>query len=91
MSVGLIFTLIVFWSSSMKFKIAFFLFLVLATSALAQVFTITKTERQGDNLILYYGLLDSINNRAYTINVYSSSDNYINPLSKVSKANFSKK
>lgn len=68
----------------MKFKIALLLFLVLATSTVAQVFTITKTERQGDNLILYYDLLDSINNRAYTINVYSSSDNYINPLSKVS-------
>jgi hypothetical protein len=67
----------------MKFRIVLFVFLSLATSAAAQVFTITKTERQGDNLILYYDLLDSINNRAYTINVYSSADNYINPLNRV--------
>jgi hypothetical protein len=68
----------------MKFRTTFLFLLALATSAVAQVFTITKTERQGDNLILYYDLLDSISNRAYTINVYSSADNYINPLSKVS-------
>jgi hypothetical protein len=69
----------------MNLKVAFFLFSAsLTTSAVAQVFTITKTERQGDNLILYYDLLDSINNRVYTINVYSSADNYINPLNKVS-------
>jgi Ser-Thr-rich glycosyl-phosphatidyl-inositol-anchored membrane family len=55
-----------------------------SATALAQAFTITKTERQGDNLVLYYNLVDSINNRAYTINIYSSSDNYINPLNKLS-------
>jgi hypothetical protein len=66
-------------------RLAFFLlFITLASSSIAQIFTITKTERQGDNLILYYDLLDSVNNRAYTINVYSSADNYINPLNKVS-------
>jgi len=52
-------------------------------AAQAQVFVITKTERQGDNIILHYDLSDTVANRAYTINVYSSMDNYINPLTKV--------
>jgi len=52
-------------------------------AANAQVFVIAKAERQGDNIVLYYELTDSINNRAYTINVYTSLDNYINPLTRV--------
>jgi hypothetical protein len=58
--------------------------LLTGSSALAQLFNITKAERQGDNLIVYYDLLDSITNRTYTINVYNSLDNFINPLTKIS-------
>lgn len=61
---------------------AFFCFL--SALSYAQNFTIIKAERQGDNLIVYYDLLDSITNRTYTINVYNSLDNFINPLTKIS-------
>lgn len=59
-------------------------FLLLSTISYSQTFTIDKFERAGDDLIIYYSLTDTINNRAYTINLYSSLDNYINPLTKVS-------
>ena len=52
--------------------------------AQAQDFTITKVERDLNNVVIYYDLLDSINNRSYTINVYASLDNYINPLTEIS-------
>jgi hypothetical protein len=69
---------------SKMFRLAVFCVLVFPCLAThAQVFTITKTERQGDNIILYYDLLDSISNRTYTVNAYTSLDNYINPLTKV--------
>jgi hypothetical protein len=52
-------------------------------SSPAQRFIIDKVEHAGDDIILYYQLLDSITNRSYTINLYASTDNYINPLTKV--------
>lgn len=52
-------------------------------TAYSQRFLIDKIEHAGDNIVLYYQLIDSISNRSYTINVYSSLDNYINPLTKV--------
>ena len=56
----------------------------LAIAIRAQDFTIRKVEMTGSNLVLHYDLIDSIANRSYTIYAYSSSDNYINPLTKVS-------
>jgi len=49
----------------------------------AQDFTIIRVERSGANLMLYYNLIDSVRNRVYTVNLYSSADNYTSPLQKV--------
>lgn len=49
----------------------------------AQVCTITRIERVADNVVLHYDLVDTIQNRSYTINLYSSVDNYTAPLQKV--------
>lgn len=54
--------------------------------AFAQVFSIEKVERSGDNVILYYNLIDTLRNHAYTVNLYSSADNYTAPLQKVTGA-----
>lgn len=53
------------------------------TWAGAQIFTITKVEVAGDKVILSYNLIDSIANRSYTVHVYTSADNYVTPLTKV--------
>lgn len=50
----------------------------------AQELKITGLERQNDNIIIHYDLRDSIPDRVYTINLYASVDDYINPLSEVS-------
>lgn len=56
---------------------------VIPVFGLAQTFTIDRFERAGDDLIIHYNLADTIKNRVYTINLYASTDNYINPLTKV--------
>jgi hypothetical protein len=58
-------------------------FVFLPNTSKAQSFKIDRFERIGDDLIIYYNLADSINNRVYTINLYASNDNFINPLTKV--------
>lgn len=50
----------------------------------AQEFTMKWVELAGDKLLIYYDLIDSVKDRRYTINLYSSLDNYINPLQKLS-------
>jgi len=57
---------------------------MIAVQADAQDFIINKIERTGSDVVIHYDLLDSITNRSYTINVYASTDNYINPLAEVS-------
>jgi hypothetical protein len=49
----------------------------------AQEFTIKKVELTGDAIILYYDLIDTIKSRTYSINVYSSRDNFLAPLQKI--------
>ena len=53
-------------------------------SLFAQEFTIKKVELAGENLNIYYDLRDTVAGHAYTINAYSSTDNFVNPLTKVS-------
>lgn len=49
-----------------------------------QSFSITRVEVAGDKVNLYYDLVDVDVSRTYTVAVYSSQDNYITPLEKVS-------
>lgn len=67
-------------------KRAFILSALLCASILllqAQDFSIAKVERIGGTVILHYNLIDTVRNRVYTVNVYTSKDNYTTPLQHV--------
>ncbi|MFM8349175.1 MAG: hypothetical protein ACKOAR_14125 [Bacteroidota bacterium] len=71
-----------FWSPTAS--VTFLLAALLCTSAAqAQQFVIDRMEQAGDDLIIHYNLSDSVSGRSYTVNLYSSTDSYINPLTKV--------
>lgn len=50
----------------------------------AQEFAIKQVELAGEKVKLYYDLVDTTNQRTYTIYVYSSKDNFGAPLTKLS-------
>lgn len=54
--------------------------LLIALGVNAQSFEVTRIETAGGKVILYYDLLDTASSRQYAINIYSSRDNYIQPL-----------
>jgi hypothetical protein len=49
----------------------------------AQEFSIKQVEMQGDQLALHYDLIDTVKNHTYSIYVYSSRDNFLNALEKI--------
>ena len=64
-------------------KLLFVIGLLSAGTAVGQKFSIKRVEVAGDMVNLYYDLADTIVSRTYTISVFSSKDNYISPLAKV--------
>jgi len=58
-------------------------FAFIAGSSFAQEFNISKVELDAGKVNVYYNLLDTIKSRVYTISLYSSADNFISPLSKI--------
>jgi hypothetical protein len=50
----------------------------------AQQLKVKRMELSGDNIILHFSLLDSLAGRTYSISLYSSRDNFVNPLVHVS-------
>lgn len=63
----------------------YILFAVLLTAGgnlMAQTFNIKRVELEGDLVNVYYDLLDTTARRTYTVNLFSSRDNYITPLEK---------
>lgn len=60
-----------------------FLFVQLCAAASAQDFSIKRVELDGDLVNVYYDLLDTTARRTYTVSIYSSRDNYISQLEKV--------
>ncbi len=60
-------------------------FLITCSSFLstAQEFAIKKIEITSESVILHYDLIDTLQSRTYTINIYSSNDNYLAPLLKI--------
>lgn len=50
----------------------------------AQVLNVKSMEVNVDNLVIYYSLSDTVAGRDYTINLYASRDNYVNPLTQLS-------
>lgn len=68
----------------MSKKILLSLLVVLLVDAVsAQEFAIKKVELLGDKLLIHYDLIDTVKNRHYTINVFSSRDNFLHPLQRV--------
>ncbi len=55
----------------------------LFTEAFAQEVNITKLERNGSNVIVHYELIDEDRDRRYSLHLYSSLDNYVQPLKLV--------
>lgn len=51
-----------------------------------QEFKLKKLELAGDRLLMHYDLVDTAKNRRYSIHVYSSRDNFVHPLTKVTGA-----
>ena len=64
--------------TSVLFSLCFVTF-----TATAQEFSIKKIELTSENVILYYDLIDTVKNRTYTINVFTSRDSYLTPIQKV--------
>ena len=56
---------------------------VLSISAYSQEITIKRIELENENVYLHYSLQDTTLNRYYTINLYTSRDNFLNPLEKI--------
>lgn len=68
---------------AMKYFLLFIL-LLLAPTLVAQRFDIKGVEVDGDRLNIYYDLVDDNPSNTYTISVFSSRDNFISSLTKVS-------
>ncbi len=66
-----------------KIRITLSIAIFLISIANAQEFAIKKVELTADQIVLHYDLLDTTKNRTYTIRVYSSSDKFLAPLTKV--------
>ena len=49
----------------------------------AQMLEIKGLEFKANKIIVHYDLLDSVEDRSYTIRVYASVDGYVNPLQKI--------
>lgn len=60
-----------------------FLGIVLPFLAIAQKVSIQKVDLDGERIIVYYDLEDANTNHEYLLNLYSSNDNYTDPLKNV--------
>src|SRR4249919_2005967 len=69
--------------SSWQITVLCLLGLFMTIECQAQEFTIKKVELTGESIILHYDLIDTIKARTYSINVYSSKDNFMSPLQKI--------
>ena len=61
-----------------------FCVLSLSVTLHAQQFVIKRVELANQQVIVHYDLLDTVSGRTYSMNVYASNDNFINPLQKIS-------
>ncbi len=65
------------------FTVLMAMFLLQGQRTVAQTFEVRSIEINTEGLILHYDLLDTTRNRTYTVNVYSSHDSFLAPLTKV--------
>jgi hypothetical protein len=66
-----------------KVRIAIACLLLIVQLTNAQDFSIKQVELTGDQILIFYDLIDTTKNRLYAIHLYSSKDNYIAPLTKI--------
>jgi Ser-Thr-rich glycosyl-phosphatidyl-inositol-anchored membrane family len=64
-------------------KLLFLLLMAVSGYVRAQEFSIKRFELAGDKLIVFYDLIDTVKNRHYTVTVFSSRDNFLNPIQRV--------
>ncbi|HMR56771.1 MAG TPA: hypothetical protein PLM56_11065 [Cyclobacteriaceae bacterium] len=64
-------------------RIVYILLLLLSVSVNAQQLNVKRVELSGDDIIVHFALLDSLAGRTYSVNLYSSRDNFVNPLTHV--------
>ena len=64
-------------------KLIFLIAIIGYVTGNAQQFNIKKVELSADKIFVYYDLLDTVSNHTYTMNLFSSKDNFISPLQKV--------
>jgi hypothetical protein len=57
--------------------------LACASGTRAQEVSIRRVELENEKVYLYYDLADTTRGRVYSVNLYSSRDNFINPLQKL--------
>jgi len=67
----------------MKLKIVCLLIFALFGKAYSQNFAIKRVEVSGGLVHIYYDIIDTVADHAYTVNVFSSKDNFISRLGKV--------
>jgi hypothetical protein len=67
-----------------KFLLSIVLLMVISNVTKSQNLAVQRVELKGDEVIVYYSLLDSLAGRTYSVNLYSSQDNFVNPLQFVS-------
>src|SRR5689334_9416588 len=57
--------------------------MLLGSFARAQEFKINTVEVTMEGIAIHYDLVDTVKNRFYTVHVFSSKDDFLNPLAKV--------
>ena len=66
-----------------KIKTTIGLIILSFSFATAQEFSIKKIELTPESVILYYDLIDTVKSRTYSVSVFNSKDNFLNPINKV--------
>jgi hypothetical protein len=59
------------------------LMLIMVRLATAQEFAIKQVELTSESVVIHYDLLDTTKNRLYAVNVFTSKDDFLNPLARV--------
>lgn len=67
-----------------RFTSQVFLIILLAYPSFSQEIQITNIQLKGDDIHVYYNLVDERLDRSYSIRLYTSRDNFIKPVEKIS-------
>jgi hypothetical protein len=65
-------------------RLAEAIFLFLPMTCFSQAIQIERTEIAGGKIIVHYSIIDTVAGKFYSVNAYSSQDNFMHPLAQVS-------